>query len=190
MVPATIARDAVVRSRLRAAVSTALDSVWVIAGMGSLLVGVVPLLFAYSQSMRHHAGPGGRPGPRMLPKPAPSGGNDDCRTHGDGRWPWHSGQRGPSRRERDSGAPICCPLRRARARERFACRRKGANLGEMTRTGPATGPCSRSPLPTPPGANGRARYHRALKRQVQPHSHSRSNMRGSVIPVNERTMHR
>ena len=45
---------------------------WAIAGIGSLLVGVLPLLFDYARSMRRHAGRGGRPGPRILPTPAPS----------------------------------------------------------------------------------------------------------------------
>ena len=32
---------------------------WAIAGIGSLLVGILPLLFDYVRSIRHHAGEGG-----------------------------------------------------------------------------------------------------------------------------------
>jgi Ca2+-transporting ATPase len=45
---------------------------WAIAAMGSLLVGVLPLLFDYMRSMRRHVGRGGRPGPGMLSTPAPT----------------------------------------------------------------------------------------------------------------------
>jgi P-type Ca2+ transporter type 2C len=45
---------------------------WAIAGIGSLLVGVFPLLFDYGRAPRRHVGRGGRPGPRLLPTPAPS----------------------------------------------------------------------------------------------------------------------
>jgi hypothetical protein len=45
---------------------------WAIAGIGSLLVGILPLLFDYARSMRRHAGQGGRPGPRILSASAPS----------------------------------------------------------------------------------------------------------------------
>ncbi|MEQ1731206.1 MAG: HAD-IC family P-type ATPase, partial [Vicinamibacterales bacterium] len=47
---------------------------WAIAGIGSLLVGAFPLLFDYARSKRRHVGRGGRPGPRLLPTPAPSAG--------------------------------------------------------------------------------------------------------------------
>ena len=45
---------------------------WAIAAIGSLLVGVLPLLFDYARSMPRHAGRGGGPAPRMLPTPARS----------------------------------------------------------------------------------------------------------------------
>jgi Ca2+-transporting ATPase len=45
---------------------------WVIAAIGSLLVGVLPLLFDYARSMRRHIGRGGPPGPGTLPRPAPT----------------------------------------------------------------------------------------------------------------------
>jgi len=43
---------------------------WAIAGIGSLLVGVLPLLFHYARSIRRHAGAG----PRIVPASAPSSG--------------------------------------------------------------------------------------------------------------------
>jgi hypothetical protein len=43
---------------------------WAIAGIGSLLVGVLPLLFHYVRSIRRHAGAG----PRIVPASAPSSG--------------------------------------------------------------------------------------------------------------------
>jgi hypothetical protein len=45
---------------------------WAIAGIGSLLVGVFPLLFDYARSPRGHIGRSGHSGPLMSPTPAPS----------------------------------------------------------------------------------------------------------------------
>ena len=65
--------------------------------------------------------------------------------------------------------------------------------GRPRRADLATGQCSRFPLPSRPGANGRARQHRAVKRtpyeRFELPTPRRSNRRGSVILVNERTMH-
>ena len=47
---------------------------WAIAGIGSLLVGILPLLFDYARSLRRHAGGSGHPGARILPASAPSTG--------------------------------------------------------------------------------------------------------------------
>lgn len=47
---------------------------WAIAGIGSVLVGILPLLSDYVRSIRRHAGGGGHPGPHILPAAAPSKG--------------------------------------------------------------------------------------------------------------------
>ena len=44
---------------------------WAIAGIGSALVGILPLLFDYVRSIRRHAGGGGHPGPHILRASAP-----------------------------------------------------------------------------------------------------------------------
>jgi hypothetical protein len=71
VVAATIALSLVLTQVRPLAAALHLESLhaddWAIAGGGSLLVGALPLLYEYAQSMRHRTQSGGRSRTRVLP---------------------------------------------------------------------------------------------------------------------------